>query len=148
MASKQVARSVHCGLQTFLSSFIGLASGAGERNEGILQAREIVNVQTNAQLIVMSGARRYGSHYGSAAPALSWSWFVAGSPTMMLNRWAVEPDIRLRLLNQFYSSIRPKPRASLTKAASLHRSLMVLRRSREYEHPYYWASFAIIGDGK
>ena len=131
-----------------LSSFIGLAPGTGERNEGFLQAREIVNVQTNAQLIVMSGARRHGNHYGSATPALSWSWFVAGSSTMMLNRWSVEPDIRLRLLSQFYSLIRPKPGASLTKAASLHRSVMSLRRSREYEHPYYWAGFAIIGDEK
>lgn len=131
-----------------LSSFIGLAPGSGERNNGFLQARKIVNVQTNAQLIVMSGARRHGSYYGSATPALSWSWFVAGSPTMMLNRWAVEPDTRLKLLSQFYSLIKPKPGASLSKTASLHRSLMTLRRSREYEHPYYWASFAIIGNGK
>jgi CHAT domain-containing protein len=131
-----------------MSSFIGLAPGTSNQDEGFLQAREIINLQTTAQLVVLSSAQAPRHLQGLAMPGVSWSWFVAGAPAMMVSRWQVEPAVRLNLLTSFYSAIRPKRGTPVSKATSLHRSMMSLRRSAEYRHPHYWAGFSIIGNAQ
>src|SRR5206468_9065812 len=73
-----------------LSSFVGLSPGAGKQDEGFLQAREIMNLQTTARLVVLSDAQHTGSFPGVAGLGLSWSWFVAGSTATMLTRWEIK----------------------------------------------------------
>jgi len=131
-----------------MSSFIGLAPGMTNQDEGFLQAREIINLQTAAQLVVLSGSQTPTHLQGLAIPGLSWSWFVAGTPAMMFSRWQLEPAPRLTLLNQFYSNLRPRQGRPLTKAAALHQSMMSLRRIPEFQHPYYWTGFALVGDAR
>jgi CHAT domain-containing protein len=129
-----------------VSSFVTLAGGMGDRADGFLQAREVMNLSTTAQLVVMSSVARHGDARGYGTATLSWSWFVAGSPTTMLSRWAVEPDPSAKLLVQFYTGIRPSSGMSAPKSLALRRSLLALRRSTEYQHPHYWANFALIGN--
>jgi len=131
-----------------MSSFIGLAAQAGKPREGFLQMREIMNLHTPAEIVVLSDAQQKGNSNGAAILGSSWSWFVAGSSSLMFNRWQVDQAAASKFMNQFYSSIRPNTGAKLSKGTALRRSLMSLRRSPEYQHPYYWASFAIIGDGR
>jgi CHAT domain-containing protein len=128
------------------SSFVGLASV--NQDDGFLQARELLDLQTSAQIVVMSGARRHGQLYGAAAPTLSWAWFVAGSPTTMVSRWPLEPAVQLKLLTQFYSGIKPKPGRASSTTKALQQSIMTLRRTREFQHPHFWANFALIGDSR
>ncbi len=129
-----------------VSSFVTLAAGVGDRADGFLQAREVMNLSTTAQLVVMSSMARHGDVRGSGTATLSWSWFIAGSPTTMLSRWAVEPDPSAKLLMQFYAAMRPSSGMSAPKPLALRRSLLALRRSAEYQHPHYWANFALIGN--
>ncbi|HSE32593.1 MAG TPA: tetratricopeptide repeat protein [Pyrinomonadaceae bacterium] len=129
-----------------LSSFITLAANSGDRSDGFLQLREIMSLQTPAQLVVISDVARHDVSQGAASSTLSWSWFVAGSPATMLNRWPVESAARSKLLTQFYSAMITRRSVANSKTASLRRSLLVLRRSPEYQHPHYWASFALIGN--
>ena len=129
-----------------MSSFVILASGPG--TDGFLQTREAANLSTSAQLVLMSNVVRHGETRGAASSAVSWSWFVAGSPATMVNRWAVAPGANLQLLTQFYSIIKPAKRFSVTKSIALRRSQLALRRSPAYEHPYYWANFALIGNDR
>ena len=129
-----------------VSSFVTLAAGVGDRADGFLHAREVMNLSTTAQLVVMSSVARHGDARRDGTTTLSWSWFVAGSPTTMLSRWAVEPDPSAKLLMQFYAAIRPASAMSAPKSLALRRSLLALRRSTEYQHPHYWASFALIGN--
>ena len=130
-----------------MSSFIGFAS-VGNQDGGFFQARELMDLQTNAQIVVLSGARRHGRLYGAAAPALSWAWFVAGSSTTMSSRWQVEPTAQLKLLTQFYSEIKPKRGRPISNTKALQQSMLSLRRAPEFQHPHYWASFAMIGGGR
>jgi tetratricopeptide (TPR) repeat protein len=129
-----------------VSSFVTLSAGVGDRTDGFLQAREVMNLSTTAQLVVMSSVARHGDARGNGTATLSWSWFVAGSPTTMLSRWAVEPDPSTKLLMQFYASIRPSSEIPAAKPLALRRSLLALRHSAEYQHPHYWASFALVGN--
>jgi CHAT domain-containing protein len=129
-----------------MSSFVTLAAGVADRSDGLLQTREVMSLQTPAQLIVMSNVARNGGMQGSAISTLSWSWFIAGTSTTMLSRWPVEPTVSSKVLTQFYSSIKPRPGALLSKTVALRRSSLSLRRSTEFQHPYYWANFTLIGD--
>ena len=131
-----------------MSSFIGLAAENSNQDDGFLQAREIVNLQTNAQLVVLSSAQTPTYLQGLAIPSESWSWFIAGAPAMMVSRWEIEPTSRAKLLGRFYSNLKPKSGAAPSKTASLRASMISLRRSSEYQHPYFWAGLALIGDAR
>jgi CHAT domain-containing protein len=129
-----------------MSSFVTL--GSGTDSDGFLQTRETANLSTSAQLVLMSNVVRHGETRGAANTAVSWSWFVAGSPATMVSRWAVDPGSNLQLLTQFYSIIKPAKGFSVTKPVALRRSQLALRRTPAYEHPYYWADFALIGSDR
>ncbi|PWT96347.1 MAG: hypothetical protein C5B55_00120 [Blastocatellia bacterium] len=131
-----------------MTSFVGLASGPNNQPDGFLQAREIMNLQTSAQLVVFSDTQNKGNFGGAAALGWSWSWFVAGSPSTMLTRWQVTSPALTQLLDQFYSFERPGARVAVSKSAALRQSALTLRRSVEFHHPYYWANFALIGDAR
>jgi CHAT domain-containing protein/Flp pilus assembly protein TadD len=130
-----------------MSSFIGLASGTGEE-DGFLQARELMNLRSTAELVVASRAQHNADLDGAAPLGFSWSWFVAGTSATMVTRWNVDSAALSTILTEFYSSVRPTRRPSISKARALHQSLLSLRKSNDYQHPYYWASFALIGDAR
>ncbi len=125
-----------------MSSFIGLSSETNQQ-DGFLQIREIMDLQSTAELVVASTAQPGTSLNGNAAVGFSWAWFVAGSPATLVSRWKVESPT---LLTGFYSSMKQTGRTRVSKARALHQSVLAVRRSAHHQHPYYWASFAMIGD--
>jgi CHAT domain-containing protein len=130
-----------------MSSFIGLSSATNQQ-DGFLQLREVLNLQSAADLVVVSGAHRTDDLNGAALVGFCWSWFVAGTPTTLLSRWPVDLPARSALLTKFYSYIKPTSRTSVPKGRALHQSLLSLKRSTAFEHPYYWANFTMIGDAR
>ncbi|HEX5875161.1 MAG TPA: CHAT domain-containing protein, partial [Pyrinomonadaceae bacterium] len=128
-----------------MSSFFGLSS-ATSRQDGFLQSREIMDLQSTAELVVASRAQHSAGFNGNAAVGFSWSWFVAGTRATLVSRWTI--DSPTPFLTGFYSSIKPANRTSVSRARALHQSVLALRRSDDYQHPYYWASFAMIGDAR
>ena len=125
-----------------MSSFIALSSTTAQQ-DGFLQTREIMDLQSTADLVVAPAAQHSAGFSGNAAVGFSWSWFVAGTRTTLLSRWQVDSSA---LLTRFYSSIKPADRVS--RARALHQSVLALRRSADFQHPYYWAGFAMIGDAR
>lgn len=130
-----------------MSSFIGLSS-ATTQQDGFLQMREIMDLQSTAELVVASMAQQSAGFNGNAAIGFSWAWFVAGTRATLVSRWKVESPASSSLLTGFYSSIKPTSRTSVSKARALHQSILAIRRSANHQHPYYWASFALIGDAR
>ncbi|HKO97249.1 MAG TPA: CHAT domain-containing protein [Pyrinomonadaceae bacterium] len=126
-------------------SFLALSSTSGN-DDGLLQFREILNLQTPARLVVLSASRSRNDRVatGGGATGLAWSWFVAGSPSTVFSRWQVESPSRSRLMADFHSQLRS--RTPNSKARALQQSALSVRRSAAYQHPYYWAGFSLIGD--
>src|SRR6185436_10755725 len=57
-------------------------------DDGLLKLWEITTVNSKARVVVLPHAWTAGqSQTGDALIALSWSWFVAGTPAVVLNRW-------------------------------------------------------------
>jgi CHAT domain-containing protein len=123
---------------TPMSSFIAL-SNTGSNDDGVFQSREILNLQTTAKVAVLSHVSHIGN-YSTAQLAMSWAWFVAGAPDVVLNRWETNSPSNAILLKEFHSRLRMQ---RLAKA--LQQSALSLRNSTDYKHPYYWAGWFLIG---
>jgi CHAT domain-containing protein len=130
-------------------SFIALSSTSeNNANDGLLQTREIINLDTPARMVVLSASRfrNDASATGAAPIGLAWSWFVAGSPSTVFSRWQVNSPGTTQMMAEFHSRLRS--RKSNSKANALQQSALALRRSTDYRHPYYWAAFSVIGDAR
>jgi tetratricopeptide (TPR) repeat protein len=121
-----------------LSSFIAL-SNTGSNDDGFLQNREILNLQTTAKVAVFSHVAQIGN-YSTASVATSWAWFVAGAPAVVMNRWETKSAATSMLMKEFHSRLRTQ---RLDKA--LQQSVLSVRNSTNYKHPYYWAGWILIG---
>jgi CHAT domain-containing protein/tetratricopeptide (TPR) repeat protein len=117
---------------------------AGERDDGLLEAREILELDLGADLAVLSacetGRGRAGA--GEGLIGMTWAFFVAGCPTTVASQWKVEAASTDRLMLAFHRELRRSraPAEALRLAA-----LAQLRRGAE-RHPFYWAGFVAMGD--
>lgn len=134
-----------------------------EAENGLLQTWEIMNLNSQARLVVLSGAEMSSGRVGpgDAAGALSWSWFVAGTPALTLTRWPVRSTALIDFMSDFHAAVKAgdpsgsvgskaklNRRGSNSKAESMRQSMLTLRHSKEYQHPYYWSGFMLIGDAR
>ena len=132
-------------------SLIALAPGGSpKQDDGFLQTWEIINLHSQARLVVLSDSSIKRERAGEAIIALEWSWFVAGTPSMLLSRWEVESPGVTQLMAEFHARLRSqsKVKRSYTTADALRQSALTLRRSSDYQHPYYWSGFALLGDSR
>ena len=134
-------------------SFLTLAQTGEEPNEdGLLEAREILNMDLNAKLAVLSACQtargRVGA--GEGVIGMSWALFVAGVPTTVASQWKVDSASTTMLMIDFHRRLTARPakgRAPEAKAESLRKAALGLLKTDRYRHPFYWAGFVMIGDG-
>ncbi|MCM3903281.1 MAG: CHAT domain-containing protein [Pyrinomonadaceae bacterium] len=124
------------------------ASGASE--DGLLEAWEIMQLDLNADLVVLSacetGRGRVGA--GEGMIGLTWAFFVAGTPTMVVSQWKVESASTTRLMLEFHRNLQSKmEKSQISKAKALQRAAVRMLRSAGTRHPFYWAGFILVGDG-
>jgi len=130
-----------------LYSYILLANDTGE--DGRLEAREIMQMNLNASLVVLSACETARGHIGQGEGlvGLSWSFFVAGSPTTVASLWKVESESTTEIMLGFHRQMR-KDSKTVSKAEALRQSSLTLLKNERYAHPFYWAGFVVIGDGR
>ena len=139
--------------QNPMYSHLTLSQGAGEAQEdGMLEAREIINLDLSADLAVLSACQtargRVGA--GEGVIGMSWAFFVAGVPTIVASQWKVDSASTTNLMIDFHrrlTSRRSGLRGRGMKAESLRQASLGLLRSERYKHPFYWAGFVMVGDG-
>ena len=131
-----------------LYSYIVLGSGHGD--DGFVEAREILDLDLNAELVVLSGCETGlgGFHYGEGLVGLSWALMVAGSPTALVSQWKVDSASTTALMVAFHRALRTNHQQGLKgKAGALRAASLRLRQDAAFRHPYYWAGFVLVGDG-
>jgi CHAT domain-containing protein len=127
-------------------------SEKGGVEDGLLEAWEIMKLNLNADLAVLSscesGRGRVGA--GEGIIGLSWALFVAGVPTTVVSQWKVESASTTALMLEFHRNLRSGvkyPRMRVSTAKALQQASLKLLRQSEYRHPFYWAGFVVVGDG-
>jgi len=111
--------------------------------DGVLEAWEILRMPLGADLAVLSACEsgRGRIARGEGVIGLSWAFFVAGVPTVVVSQWKVAeiPTTGLmRTLHREYARGRPA-------AEALRLAAMGLMQNAQYRHPFYWAGFIAVG---
>jgi CHAT domain-containing protein len=132
-------------------SYLALAQTSRNANEdGLLEAREVINMDLHAKLAVLSACQtaRGSVGNGEGVIGMAWALFVAGVPTTVASQWEVDSVSTTLLMIDFHRRLTMRPaHAKETKAESLRQASLGLLRSERYRHPFYWAGFVMVGDG-
>ncbi|VWX58884.1 CHAT domain protein [Sphingorhabdus sp. 109] len=130
--------------------------GEGE-SDGLLAFDEIFDLKLDADVIILSACDTAGkasiaatreagisSGGGTALDGLVRSFIGAGGRSVLASHWPAPDDFRAteRLINGLFSDGRGR---SITEALRL--SQTELMDDPVTSHPFYWAGFALIGDG-
>jgi len=133
-----------------LYSYLTLARG--DKNEdGLLEAWELMQLDLKADLAVLSACEtaRGRTSAGEGMIGLTWALFVAGTPTTVVSQWEVESASARDLMLGFHRRLQaPHGAGKLTKAKSLRRAALKLMKNPETKHPFYWAGFVLVCDGR
>lgn len=127
-------------------SGLSLALGSEGVKENFLSAPAIFNLQLNAELVTLSHCRPQLAEpvSGSGLLSLVRSFFYAGTPAVVVSLWNLDGPSTDEFMKTFYQALR----AGQSKQAALREAKLKLRQHASYQHPIYWAGFALIGDGE
>ena len=140
---------VHCAVHGVfdstapLQSHLRLAAGDGE--DGLLEAREIMEMRINASLAVLAACEtaRGGEDAGEGIIGMSWAFFLARCPAVVASQWKVDSASVSELSLGFHQQLA----SGLSADAALQKATEALRKNRAYRHPFYWAPLIVIGGG-
>jgi CHAT domain-containing protein len=120
-------------------------------NDGRLEARQIMDLNLNADLAVLSACETANGKVapGEGVIGMSWAFFVAGSRSMLVSQWKVNSASTSELMTAFYENLNSdKNEADRNKAQAIRRAALTLLKDDRYRHPFYWAGFVMIGRSK
>jgi len=126
-------------------------------DDGRLTAREIYDLDLDADLVVLSACRTgLGAVSSDGVIGMARAFLYAGTPSVVATLWDVADEPSARLMPNLYRSLKRIP----DKAQALRRAQLILlndlRNGRVKvetktgtailgEHPILWASFILVG---
>lgn len=128
-----------------MHSYLLLAPGSGKSEDGYLEAGELMQMDLGADLVVLSACDTARGKYaaGEGIIGFSWALFAARCRTQVVSQWKVDSAATSVLMRSFHRNVRD----DRTKAASaLQKAIVSMLKTKEYRHPFYWASFVVLGD--
>jgi CHAT domain-containing protein len=134
-----------------------MTSFGGSGSDGLLSFSEIYDLRIDADLVILSACdtagkaslaatREAGVATGGdfALDGLVRAFVGAGARSVVASHWPVPDDYDAT--NRLISGLFTAP-AGTSIAAALGNAQQALMDQPATSHPYYWAGFAIIGDG-
>jgi CHAT domain-containing protein len=114
-------------------------------DDGLLEPWEIMDLGLKARMVVLSACEtgRGKVSTGEGIIGFAWSFFIAGSPSIVVSQWKVDSKSTTLLMREFHSNWRTK---QISKAEALRKAGLKLMQHPAYKHPYYWAAFLVVGD--
>lgn len=124
--------------QQGLQSSLAFANTASET--GFLTAEEILDLELNADLVVLSACNTgRGTITGDGVVGLSRSFLLAGASNTLVSLWYIPDESTADLMTEFYRNLQDNPH----KAQSLRQAMMTMMQ--ENPHPRHWAGFILVG---
>jgi CHAT domain-containing protein/tetratricopeptide (TPR) repeat protein len=124
-------------------SGLQLTHAGDSAEDGLLQVREIFNLQLRADLVVLSacqsGLGREVS--GEGLIGMTRAFLYAGASSVVVSLWQVDDVSTSDLMVGFYSQLK----AGLDRSDALRNAKLELIERSRYWHPYFWAPFILVG---
>lgn len=122
-----------------LDSFVVLA---GQQDEALLTARDIMRLPCPAELVVLSACQTgLGQVSGEGIIGFSRAFLIAGARGVLVSQWSVDDEATKELMISFYQHYLEQN----GKGAALQSAMKALRNNPAYTHPRYWAAFGLVG---
>jgi CHAT domain-containing protein len=132
-----------------------LPASAQDAQAAFLKASDILTLKLDADLVILSacntgGASGSGAGAGEALSGLARAFFYAGARGLVVTHWAVADAAASLLVTDM---LRRQQGGQSSAAAIRGAQLLMLQEAgrslpAEFAHPYYWAPFALVGDGR
>jgi CHAT domain-containing protein len=124
---------------TFILTYDGRLN-VNELNK-FLQTREI-NKRGAIELLVLSACT---TATGDKRAALGMAGVAvrSGARSTLASLWVVDDEATAKIMGEFYKQLnQPK----ITKAEAFKRAQLLLLNNAQYQHPYYWAPYVLVGN--
>lgn len=141
--------ATHGKANTTFADYSFLAFSETEQTKGddaLLYVREIYNLATNADLVVLSACETGTGELleGEGIASIARSFSYAGAGSLIASHWSVDDEATSKLMQLFFKNIR---RGFAKDRALQQAKLEFLQRGDpQHAHPFYWAAFIPIGN--
>ncbi len=116
--------------------------------DGVLDLREITRLKLNADLVTLSACSTGLGKLvdGEGLLGLTRAFFYAGARNVAVSLWNVNDPATAALMTAFYQNLT---RGFSEREALRQAKLALLRGSNPaWRHPYFWAAFVLVGEGR
>ena len=123
---------------------VTLSLDSDPEEDGFLEVSEISELDLDCDVVVLSACQTGRGQLlsGEGIVGLSRAFLYAGARAVVVSLWNVSDISTGQLMKSFYRDMT----AGLSNAAALREAkLQMLKSDKETRHPYYWASFVIVG---
>jgi CHAT domain-containing protein len=134
-------------------SHVLLSQTPGKDDEdGLLEAWEMMNLDLNADLVVLSACETARGRVGAGEGmiGMTWALSVAGCPRTVVSQWKVEASSTTALMVEFHKRFKTRyggRQPAVSTAEAMRRAALKVMRNPKYVHPFYWGGFVVVGDG-
>jgi CHAT domain-containing protein len=123
-----------------------LGRGANDVDDGLLQAREIAEMDLAAELVTLSacdtGSGRLVGQEGIVN--LVRSFLYAGARSVVASIWAADDAFTTSLMKRFYANLGK----GIDRGTALQKAkLDLIEQFGDDSVPFFWAGFTMIGEG-
>ena len=110
----------------------------------LLNTRQQRN-RTPIELLVLSACQTAA---GDAKAALGLAGFAlrSGARSTLATLWSVSDLSTADLISEFYQQLAQPTDLTITKAEALRQAQLALIQNPQYDHPYFWAPFVLVGN--
>lgn len=120
---------------------------SGRKTNGLLRSAEIINLDLDNEMVVLSGCRTgLGKNVrGEGLLNLSRSFMLAGTSRILVSLWEVEDKATAELMARFY---RKHLKEKMPASAALRAAKLEIMNDKRWRLPFYWSPFILQGDWK
>jgi CHAT domain-containing protein len=130
-------------------------AGAVDAAGALLTASEVTGMDLDADVVILSACNSGGpggSTAGESLSGLARSFFYAGARSLLVTHWSVNDQTAAYLVAETLRRLRAGADGGI--AGSLRAAQLAMLDGAgkdlpaEVAHPFYWAPFAVIGEGR
>ncbi len=129
-------------------------AGSPDASGSLLTASAILELDLDADIVILSACNSGGpggTTAGESLSGLARSFFYAGARSLLVTHWSVNDQIAAYLVADSLRRLRDVPPLGITGAMRAAQLGMLDEAGKafvaEIAHPFYWAPFAVIGEG-
>jgi CHAT domain-containing protein len=129
-------------------------AGAADASGALLNTSDLVGLDLDADLVILSACNSGGpggTTAGESLSGLARAFFYAGARALLVTHWSVNDQVAAFLVADTLRRMKENPALGVAGALRNAQLAMLADAGKglppEIAHPFFWAPFAVIGEG-